>query len=113
SDAFPKGHPQLAPVAIQQAHLLVKNLKAKTQNKPQKSFNYLDKGSMATIGRNRAVVDLPKNLHFKGFIAWVLWMFIHLILIVGFRNRAVILLNWVWNYITYDRSIRLILRARS
>lgn len=113
TDAFPKGHPQLAPVAIQQADLLVKNLKAKLQGENQKDFTYLDKGSMATIGRNRAVVDLPKNLHFSGIFAWMVWMFVHLMSIIGFRNKAVILFNWVWNYFTYDRSIRLIMRARS
>lgn len=113
TDVFPKGHPQLAPVAIQQADLLVKNLKAKLQGENQKDFTYLDKGSMATIGRNRAVVDLPKNLHFSGIFAWMVWMFVHLMSIIGFRNKAVILFNWVWNYFTYDRSIRLIMRARS
>jgi len=113
TEQFPKGHPQLAPVAIQQADLLVKNLKALLNNEAQKDFTYTDKGSMATIGRNRAVVDLPKKVHFKGIFAWMIWMFVHLMSIIGFRNKAVILFNWVWNYFTYDRSIRLILRARS
>lgn len=107
TEVFPKGHPQLAPVAIQQARLLAKNL-----NKDQwKPFKYLDKGSMATIGRNRAVVDLPGKVHFKGIFAWFVWMFVHLMSIIGFRNRMIVLFNWVWNYFTYDRSIRLILRA--
>lgn len=110
---WPKGHPQLAPVAIQQAELLAKNLKRIQKGEELKSFHYKDKGSMATIGRNRAVVDLPKNVHFKGIFAWFVWMFIHLMSIIGFRNKAVILFNWIWNYVTYDRSIRLILRARS
>jgi len=113
TEEFPKGHPQLAPVAIQQADLLVKNLKRTNKGEELKSFEYRDKGSMATIGRNRAVVDLPKNLHFKGILAWFIWMFVHLMSIIGFRNKAVILFNWIWNYFTYDRSIRLILRARS
>lgn len=112
TEHYPKGHPQQAPAAIQQAELLVKNLKALLNNEPQKDFIYTDKGSMATIGRNRAVVDLPK-VHFKGIFAWMIWMFVHLMSIIGFRNRAVILFNWIWNYFTYDRSIRLILRARS
>lgn len=113
TDAYPKGHPQLAPAATQQADLLVKNLKKKLEDKEMEPFTYTDKGSMATIGRNRAVCDLPGNIHFKGIFAWMVWMFVHLMSIIGFRNRVVILFNWVWNYITYDRSIRLILRARS
>lgn len=113
TDDWPKGHPQLAPVAIQQAELLAKNLKRLQKGEELKPFQYTDKGSMATIGRNRAVVDLPKNVHFKGIFAWFVWMFIHLMSIIGFRNKAIILLNWIWNYVTYDRSIRLILRARS
>lgn len=113
TEAFPKGHPQLAPVAMQQASLLSKNLKALILNKEQTAFKYLDKGSMATIGRNRAVVDLPGNVHFQGIFAWFVWMLVHLMSIIGFRNKAVILFNWFWNYFTYDRSIRLILRARS
>lgn len=80
------------------------------KGKEQKPFKYLDKGSMATVGRNKAVVDLPKNLHFGGFFAWFIWMFVHLISIVGFRNKIVILSNWIWNYFTYDRGTRLIIR---
>lgn len=113
TDAYPKGHPQLAPAAVQQADLLVKNLKKKLEDKEMEPFIYTDKGSMATIGRNRAVCDLPGNIHFKGIFAWMVWMFVHLMSIIGFRNKIVILFNWVWNYLTYDRSIRLILRARS
>lgn len=113
TEVFPKGHPQLAPVAMQQADVLVKNLKLRLEGKEQKDFVYLDKGSMATIGRNRAVVDLSEKVHFSGIFAWVVWMFVHLMSIIGFRNRVVILFNWVWNYFTYDRSIRLIMRARS
>ena len=113
TEAYPKGHPQQAPAAIQQAGLLVKNLNRKLEGKEMEPFTYTDKGSMATIGRNHAVCDLPGNIHFKGFFAWTIWMFVHLMSIIGFRNKVVILFNWVWNYITYDRSIRLILRARS
>lgn len=106
----PKGHPMVAPVAIQQAQLLGKNLKRELKGKPKKPFKYRDKGSMATVGRNKAVVDMPK-LHFGGFVAWLVWMFVHLMSIVGFRNRLVILSNWVWNYMTYDRGTRLIIRT--
>jgi NADH dehydrogenase len=74
-----------------------------------KPFEYKDLGSMATVGRNRAVVDLPK-WKFQGMFAWFVWLFVHLIAIVGFRNKIVILLNWFWNYFTYDRATRLIIR---
>ncbi|MBI1183011.1 NAD(P)/FAD-dependent oxidoreductase [bacterium] len=111
TENHPKGHPQLAPVAIQQAELLARNLMHIGTNKKPTPFKYTDKGSMATIGRNKAVVDLPGNVHFKGIFAWFVWMFVHLMSIIGFRNRVVILFNWIWNYFTYDRSIRLILKA--
>ena len=109
SEKHPKGHPMVAPVAIQQAQNLAKNL-LKREGKEWKGFQYKDKGSMATIGRNKAVVDLPK-FHFGGLFAWMVWMFVHLMSIVGFRNRLVILTNWVWNYMTYDRGTRLIIRT--
>ncbi|OEK02762.1 NADH dehydrogenase [Roseivirga sp. 4D4] len=107
---YPNGFPMVAPVAMQQAEYLGKNLKRKIKDKPFVPFKYKDKGSMATIGRNRAVVDLPK-FHFGGFVAWLVWMFVHLMSIVGFRNRLVVLSNWVWNYMTYDRGTRLIIRT--
>ncbi|GAB3330033.1 NAD(P)/FAD-dependent oxidoreductase [Marivirga atlantica] len=107
---FPKGHPMLAPVAMQQGELLANNLKRLSQDKEPKPFKYTDKGSMATVGRNKAVVDLPKDVHFGGFFAWFVWMFVHLISIVGFRSKLVILTNWIWNYFTYDRGTRLIIR---
>ncbi|SMG21017.1 NADH dehydrogenase [Marivirga sericea] len=110
TEEFPKGHPMLAPVAMQQGERLAKNILAALKGKEQKPFSYLDKGSMATVGRNKAVVDLPKNLHFGGFFAWFIWMFVHLISIVGFRSKIVILSNWIWNYFTYDRGTRLIIR---
>ncbi|WP_420384761.1 NAD(P)/FAD-dependent oxidoreductase [Roseivirga sp.] len=110
SDEFPKGHPMVAPVAIQQAINVANNLKRANKQKGPKAFKYRDKGSMATIGRNKAVVDLPK-FHFGGLFAWMVWMFVHLMSIVGFRNRLVILTNWVWNYMTYDRGTRLIIRT--
>ncbi len=109
SDHSPKGHPMVAPVAMQQAVNLGKNLRKK-DNAQWKPFVYKDKGSMATIGRNKAVVDLPK-FHFGGFFAWMVWMFVHLMSIVGFRNRLVVLSNWIWNYFTYDRGTRLIIRT--
>ncbi|MFQ3214872.1 MAG: NADH dehydrogenase, partial [Marivirga sp.] len=105
-----KGHPMLAPVAMQQGEHLAKNILLSLQNKPMKPFKYSDKGSMATVGRNKAVVDLPKNLHFGGFLAWFVWMFVHLISIIGFRSKLVVLTNWIWNYFTYDRGTRLIIR---
>jgi len=100
----------LAPVAIQQGSHLAKNIAKKVKGEEMKPFKYFDKGSMATIGRNKAVVDLPTGQRFSGFIAWLIWMFIHLVSIIGFRNKLVVLSNWVWNYFTYDRGIRLIIR---
>jgi NADH dehydrogenase len=101
-------HPMVAPVAIQQAKNLAKNLNRKNKS-DWKKFVYFDKGSMATIGRSRAVADV-KFLHLNGFFAWLAWLFIHLMLLVGFRNRVIVLFNWVWNYFSYDRAIRLIIR---
>lgn len=110
SELKPNGDPMVAQVAMQQGKLLAKNF-IQSQNKNEwNPFHYHDKGAMATIGRNKAVVDLPK-LHFGGFGAWLVWMFIHLISIIGFRNRLVVFSNWVWNYLTYDRGTRLIIRT--
>lgn len=109
SDDLPKGHPLLAPVAIQQGELLGENLVRLRAGKEMQPFNYRDKGALATIGRNRAVADLGR-FHFKGIIAWLLWTFIHLMTLVGFRNRMVVFVNWLWNYFTYDRGVRLILK---
>jgi NADH:ubiquinone reductase (H+-translocating) len=108
-DEFPKGHPMVAPVAIQQAYQLAKNLLLEQQGKPMQPFRYVDKGSMATVGRNKAVVDIGK-VRFGGLIAWFAWMFVHLITLVGFRNKLVVFVNWVYNYFTYDRTLRLIIR---
>ncbi len=110
TNEFPQGHPMVAPVAIQQGKLLSKNLVNYIQGKDMKPFKYNDKGSMATIGRNRAVVDLPSGIKFQGLFAWFVWMFVHLMSIVGFRAKAVVLANWIWNYFTYDRGTRLIIR---
>jgi len=109
STSNPNGDPMVAQVAIQQGKLLAKNFVNTQHKNPWNSFHYKDKGSMATIGRNKAVVDLPK-FHFGGLFAWFVWMFIHLISIIGFRNRLVVFSNWVWNYLTFDRGTRLIIR---
>jgi NADH dehydrogenase len=110
-EKYPKGHPQVAQVAIQQANILARNLKAKLKGKPEKEFHYTDLGSMATIGRHLAVVELP-FVHFQGIFGWYVWMFIHLMGIVGVRNKLIIFVNWAWKYITYDQSTRLILRPK-
>lgn len=109
SNKNPNGHPMMAQTAIQQGRLVAKNILAKLANKPQKNFQYKDKGSMATIGRNKAVVDL-KNWQFQGVFAWFVWMFVHLFSLIGFRNKAIVFLNWVYNYIRFDRETRLIIR---
>ncbi|WP_271728615.1 NAD(P)/FAD-dependent oxidoreductase [Aquimarina algiphila] len=109
TEGYPKGHPMVAQPAIQQGKHLAKNLKRHLKNKPMIPFKYFDKGSMATIGRNKAVVDLGK-FRFGGFFAWFIWMFIHLWFLVGFRNRFVTFFNWVYNYINYDKAARLIVR---
>lgn len=108
---FPNGHPMMAPVAMQQGEHLAGNLKRLFSDKPLKPFKYLDKGSMATIGRNKAVVDMPGGLHFKGFFAWLIWMFIHILYLIGFRNKLITLNNWIWSYFTYDKGTRLIIRT--
>ena len=107
---YPNGHPQVAQVAIQQGLNLSKNFISMLNNSALKPFRYTDRGSMATIGRNRAVADLP-FIKFSGFIAWLTWMFVHLMAIVGVKNRVLIFINWMWNYMTYDQSLRLILWA--
>ncbi|WGK64281.1 NAD(P)/FAD-dependent oxidoreductase [Croceiramulus getboli] len=109
TEDFPKGHPQVAQPAIQQGKHLGSNFKRMLQGKDPEPFNYFDKGTMATIGRNKAVVDIGK-LHFGGFFAWFIWMFIHLWFLVGFRNRVVTFFNWTYNYINFDKAARLIIR---
>ena len=108
-EKWPKGHPMVAQVAIQQGGNLGKNLIRIQDGKDLKPFVYKDKGSMATVGKNKAVVDLP-NLHISGRFAWFIWMFIHLLALVGFRNKAITFFNWVSNYWRYDKGIRLIIR---
>jgi NADH dehydrogenase len=109
SEKYPQGHPMMAQPALQQGDLLGENLVKLLANKPMKPFEYNDKGSMATIGRNLAVVDLPKY-HFNGLFAWFVWMFVHLFSLIGFKNKAVVFLNWVYNYVRFDREGRLIVR---
>lgn len=109
TDAFPHGHPMMAQPAMQQGENLGENLVRIVENKPLKPFVYKDKGSMATVGRNKAVVDLPK-FKFQGVFAWFVWMFVHLYFLIGFRNRVVVFINWVYNYIRFDREARLIIR---
>src|SRR3954453_7707524 len=110
---YPTGHPQVATVAIAQGKLLAKNLlKMSSRSKePLEEYEYHDKGSMATVGRNRAVVDLPHpKIHFGGFLAWFIWMSLHLFLIVGVKNRIQVFINWMYKYFTFDQNLRLIFR---
>ncbi|MGA9650962.1 NAD(P)/FAD-dependent oxidoreductase [Pedobacter sp.] len=110
--AFPNGHPQLAQVAIQQGSLLGENLNRENKGKAWKVFTYNDKGSMAIISKFHAVVDLPKGF-FKGFFAWLVWLFIHIIPIAGFRNKVKLSFNWIWSFLTNDPTLRLIIRPNS
>ncbi|KKN31091.1 hypothetical protein LCGC14_0827490 [marine sediment metagenome] len=109
SDEMPNGHPMVAQPAIQQGRHLGENIVRMLNSKPMKPFIYKDKGSMATVGRNKAVVDL-KHYKFQGIFAWFVWMFVHLFFLIGFRNRAVVFVNWVYNYVKFDREARLIIR---
>ncbi len=109
--AHPEGHPMLAQPALQQGELLGKNLRQLIAGQPLKPFHYRDQGAMATIGRNHAVADLKlfsRLFKLQGFLAWAIWAFIHLISIIGFRNRLFVLVNWLGSYFTYDKGIRLI-----
>jgi NADH dehydrogenase len=109
SEDFPQGHPMMAQPAIQHGRQLAANIINLVTKKPLKPFVYKDKGSMATIGRNKAVVDLP-HYKFSGVFAWFVWMFVHLLSLIGFKNKAVVFLNWVYNYVRFDREARLIIR---
>ncbi|RZJ74685.1 MAG: NAD(P)/FAD-dependent oxidoreductase, partial [Flavobacterium sp.] len=109
--AFPDGHPQVAQVAIQQGRNLAKNFKNMVRNRSLTEFKYHDKGSMAIIGKNKAVADLPKpKLHFKGFIAWLMWLFVHLMSLISYRNRFTTFYNWTVAYFAKDQSLRMIIR---
>ncbi len=105
-------HPQLAPVAMQGAHHVARTIQARLEGRASSSFVYTDRGIMATIGRNAAVAELWGGIRTRGFLAWVMWLVLHLMQLVGFRNKLQVLINWAWNYVTYDRSARLILPIR-
>jgi NADH:ubiquinone reductase (H+-translocating) len=106
---YPWGHPGVAPAAIQQGQNLGKNILKLINHETMTPFQYTDKGSMATVGRNKAVVDLS-FIRFQGIFAWFVWMFVHIMTLIGFRNKLIVLINWVWNYFSFDRGIRLIIR---
>ena len=108
---YPNGHPQLAQVAIQQGTLLAKNFKRMAAGKPLTPFSYVNKGSMAIISKYEAVADLPK-VSFAGFFAWLIWLFVHIIPLVGFRNKVEIAFSWFWSFITNNPTLRLIIRPR-
>lgn len=110
-EAYPYGHPQLAQVAIQQAKTLAKNLIRQEKGETEQPFNYHNLGTMATIGRKKAVVEIGK-LKFGGFFAWLLWLIVHLRSILGVKNKTIVFLNWMWSYMNYKQSLRLILKAK-
>jgi NADH dehydrogenase len=109
---WPNGHPQLAQVAIQQGKAVAENLKALYADQPLKRFKYNNKGSMAIISKYKAVVDLPKGF-VKGYFAWLIWLFVHLIPITSFRNKIELALSWMWSFMTNDPTLRLIIRPQS
>lgn len=109
--SYPKGHPQVAPVAIQQGKLLASNLKKLEKGEALKPFKYFNQGTLATIGRNKAVADI-KSLRLHGFIAWMVWMLVHLRSILGVRNKLTVLFDWIWNYLTYDQSMWFIIYVK-
>jgi len=108
---YPEGHPQLAQVALQQGNALADNLNRMAQNKAIVPFSYHNKGSMAIISKYRAVVDLPKGF-FRGFFAWLVWLFIHILPLVGFGNKLKLAFNWIWSFFTNDPTLRLIIRRK-
>ena len=110
SEKFPNGHPGVAQPAIQQGKHLAKNLRRLVRNETPEPFEYFDKGSLAIIGRNRAVADLPGKMHLGGFLAWVIWLFVHIYYLIGFRSKLIVLSNWIYRFFTYERGTRLIIR---
>ncbi len=110
SDKWPKGHPGVAQPAIQMGHYLGRHLPALHRKEQVPGFSYFDKGNLATIGRGKAVADLPKNIHLHGRPAWWIWLFIHITYLVSFRNRLLVMANWIWNYFTFQKGNRLIIR---
>jgi NADH dehydrogenase len=112
SELYPKGFPQLASVAIDQAKNLAKNFIRLANNKTTLPFNYINKGSMATVGRNKAVVDLTKpTVRFHGFFDWLIWMTLHLFLLISFKNRLIVFINWIYKYFTHRQSLALLFTA--
>jgi NADH dehydrogenase len=109
-EKFPKGHPGVAQVAIQMGEYVGKNLPNIQARKAVKPFSYFDKGNLATIGRGKAVLDLPKNIFLGGRLAWWIWLFVHINYLISFRNKLLVFASWVWNYFTYDKGNRLIIR---
>jgi len=112
TDKFPNGHPQVAQVAMQQASLLAKNFQRMDKNLPVRPFEYKDLGSMATIGRSKGVADLP-GVHLSGFMAWIFWLFVHLMNILGVKNKLFIFIYWMWYYISFSQSLRLVISQKS
>ncbi len=108
-EKYPKGYPQLAAVASQQGDFLARNFMLASKGKPLQKFSYFNRGTMATVGRNKAVVELP-FIRYQGFFAWLTWMFVHLILSLGVKNKVFIFISWFWNYVTYNPSLRLIIK---
>lgn len=108
-EKFPQGHPQMAPPSQQQGRLVGKNIGNLIHKRNLKPFSYFDKGSMATVGRNKAVVDMRGGIRFQGIFAWFVWMLVHLVSIIGFKNKVLTLLSWMISYLSYDRSNRLII----
>jgi NADH dehydrogenase len=106
-------YPQLAPVAMQQARTAARNILQKERGRPTRPFHYVDKGTMATIGRRSAVAELPFHIRFGGTLGWLSWLALHLVFLIGFRNRLIVFVNWVWNYFTSDRGNRIILEDPS
>jgi NADH:ubiquinone reductase (H+-translocating) len=109
TEETPKGHPGVAQVAIQQGEHVGKNIVRLIKGEATVPFKYNDKGSLATIGRNKAIADLGK-IKFQGFFAWLIWMFVHLISLLGFRNKVIVFINWIGSYFTYNGGSRLIIR---
>ena len=105
-----QGYPMLAPVAKQQGETLARNLNAQGRGREMKPFKYNDRGSMATIGRNKAVAELPGGIFLRGFLAWAAWMLVHVLFLIGFRSKLIVMANWIWSYITFDKGTRLIIR---
>jgi len=105
---FPNGHLQVAPAALQQAKWMAEYLSKKIS----KPFEYFDKGSMATIGRHKAVVDVAGR-HISGFFAWIIWLFVHIYYLIGVKNKIIVLLNWIWGYIFYDQALRLLIKPKT